>query len=306
MLVVPAKAARDALFNALDVNGNGGLSLAEIDKGVVSGIFTKALSPEGSEGSESFDHKPALMRAYRAADRSQDGFIERSEFALLLQYMVYFNNLWHRFEAIDSDHDRRLDLGEFTAGCEMLGLEISAEEAEAEFMRCDADGGGLILFGEFCAWCAARHVGGMALSSEQMQREVVDTAIPRLNHNIATVSGEVTSTVDVIRDALTMRWKSLSNGSRGKDKLNKLFSVLDKDNSGALRLAEFSTAIRRAGQVRKACHLSIPFPLLLHPSFLSFFNALLSSCLGLTVVLLLIGGFGWGIEPLEEEVEIDE
>ena len=24
------------------------------------------------------------------------------------------------------------------------------------------------------------------------------------------------------------------------------------------------------------------------------------------VVLLLIGGFGWGIEPLEEEVEIDE
>ena len=158
MLVVPTKEARDALFNALDANGNGGLSLAEIDKGVVSGAFTKVLSPEGSTGGESFDHKPALMRAYHAADRSKDGFIERSEFAVLLHYMVYFNNMWHKFEAIDSDHDRRLDLAEFTAGCEVLGLEISAEEAEAEFARCDADGGGMILFGEFCAWCAARHV----------------------------------------------------------------------------------------------------------------------------------------------------
>ena len=158
MLVVPTKEARDALFNALDANRNGGLSLAEIDKGVVSGAFTKVLSPEGSTGGESFDHKPALMRAYHAADRSKDGFIERSEFAVLLHYMVYFNNMWHKFEAIDSDHDRRLDLAEFTAGCEVLGLEISAEEAEVEFARCDADGGGMILFGEFCAWCAARHV----------------------------------------------------------------------------------------------------------------------------------------------------
>ena len=165
--------------------------------------------------------------------------------------------------------------------------EGEARDFLAHTLR-DADGGGLILFGEFCGWCAARHVGGMALSSEQMQREVVDTAIPRLNHNIAAVGGDVTSTVDAIRDALTMRWKSLSNGSRGQDKLSKLFSVLDEDNSGALRLAEFSTAIRRAGQVRKARSLSIRFPLLLHPSFLSFFNALLSSCLGLTVVLLLI------------------
>eukprot|EP01043_Picozoa_sp_COSAG02_P038012 COSAG02_NODE_2899_length_7779_cov_6.028776_2_plen_433_part_00 len=251
MLVVPAKEARDALFNALDVNGNGGLSLAEIDKGVVSGIFTKALTPEGSQSGETFDHKPALMRAYHAADRSQDGFIERSEFALLLQYMVYFNNLWHKFEAIDSDHDRRLDLGEFTVGCEMLGLEISAEEAEAEFMRCDADEGGLILFGEFCAWCAVRHVGGVALSNEQMQHDVVDTAIPPRNQPAATIDREVASTVDMIRDALTVRWKSLSNGSRGQDKLRKLFSVLDDGNSGALGLAEFSTAIRKAGQVRR-------------------------------------------------------
>jgi hypothetical protein len=146
MLVVPAKKERDALFNSLDVNGNGGVSLAEIDKGVVAGLFSRALVVQngggGSSGdAESFDHKPALMRAYHAADKSGDGFIERSEFPRLLQYMVFFNNFWHKFEGIDSDHDRRLDLAQFTAGCSVIGLALSPEQAELEFAGCDADGG---------------------------------------------------------------------------------------------------------------------------------------------------------------------
>lgn len=178
MLVVPSKQARNELFAALDVNGNGGLSLAEIDKGVVSGIFAKVLSSDGCATGESFNHKPALMRAYHAADRSRDGFIQRSEFVKLLQYMVYFNNMWHKFEAIDSDHDRRLDLAEFAAGCKIVGLEIRPEEAEAEFTRCDADGGGMILFGEFCAWCAARHISGVELENEQMEGDVGEISDP--------------------------------------------------------------------------------------------------------------------------------
>ena len=47
----PAK-GRKKVFAAWDANGNGGLSLAEIDKGVAADY------PE-------YDHKPALMRAYR-------------------------------------------------------------------------------------------------------------------------------------------------------------------------------------------------------------------------------------------------
>jgi len=73
--------------------------------------------------------------------------------------MVYFNNLWHKFEEIDSDHDRRIDAEEFAAGCEVVGLRLSPEEAAAEFAKCDADGGGQILFSEFCKWCAERHIG---------------------------------------------------------------------------------------------------------------------------------------------------
>ena len=75
-----------------------------------------------------------------------------------IRYIVYFNNLWHKFEEIDSDHDRRINAEEFSSGCSIIGLELSPEEAAAEFKKCDADGGGQILFIEFCAWCAERHI----------------------------------------------------------------------------------------------------------------------------------------------------
>ena len=85
---MPSKEERTKLFNRMDNNGNGGLSLAEIDKGIIE------LYP-------AFNCKPALMRAYKAADKSGDGFIERREFRLLLHYLVYFNNIFHKFEEID-------------------------------------------------------------------------------------------------------------------------------------------------------------------------------------------------------------
>ena len=78
-LVMPDKAARGKLFREIDVNGNGGLSLAEIDKAVVDGQIGRAMHcPD-------FDHKPALMRAYKAADTDGDAFIERREFFKLLK-----------------------------------------------------------------------------------------------------------------------------------------------------------------------------------------------------------------------------
>ena len=80
-LQIPGTQDRNALFDRMDVNGNGGLSLAEIDKAVVE------LWP-------AFNHKAALMRAYRAADRNNDGYITRKEFGNLLESIRYFNELW--------------------------------------------------------------------------------------------------------------------------------------------------------------------------------------------------------------------
>ena len=113
-----------------------------------------------------FDHKPALMRAYKAADKGHDGFIQRREFRLLLKYIVYFNKLWDKFEEIDSDGDRRLTLEEFTRSTKVVGLALSAEAAAAEFAKCDANKGGFVLFDEFCSWAVKTH-----LLDEEEERE---------------------------------------------------------------------------------------------------------------------------------------
>ena len=77
------------------VADNGRLSLAEVDKAV------QELYPQ-------FDNKPALIRAFKAADRTGEGFITRKEFRLLLQGLRYFNAAWARFASLDGDGDRKL------------------------------------------------------------------------------------------------------------------------------------------------------------------------------------------------------
>ena len=78
-LVMPNKEQRARLFRRMDYNGNGVLSLAEIDKAIIE------LWPQ-------LNHKQVLMMAYHAADVSGDGFIGRREFRLLVKYLVYFTN----------------------------------------------------------------------------------------------------------------------------------------------------------------------------------------------------------------------
>ena len=111
-LVMPTLDERTRIFNRIDYNGNGSLSLAEIDKAIVE------LWPQ-------FDHKKAVLRAYKAADRNGDGFIRRREFRLLLEYIIYFNRLWDTFESIDANHDQRLDRDEFSAASKLVGHALT-------------------------------------------------------------------------------------------------------------------------------------------------------------------------------------
>ena len=67
--------------------------------------------------------------------------------------------LWNKLSEIDADGDHRLSQAEFVRGSRVVGLPLSSQQAAAEFKRVDSDGGGTVLFDEFCGWAAKYHLG---------------------------------------------------------------------------------------------------------------------------------------------------
>eukprot|EP00759_Apiculatamorpha_spiralis_P004958 PhF_6_TR12975/c0_g1_i1/m.20507 len=138
-LEYPTPADRAALFQRLDVNGNGMLSLAELDKAVVE------LWPQ-------FNNKPAIMRAYKAADKNGSGWVGKKEFKYFLKYLVVYNEVWNAFQSIDTSRDRRVTFEEFSAAQKQLRLGLEDNALRAAFSTMDTNGGGYVLFDEFVTY----------------------------------------------------------------------------------------------------------------------------------------------------------
>jgi len=133
------------LWRCLDFNGNNIVSLAEIDKMVV-------------ENYSLLNHKPALMRAYKKTikDGNGDDWVQKKEFKMLLGNLFYFNKIYWIFDQADGD-DRRLTFQEFQKCLTICGTKMGEAEAKREFARVDKNGGGIILFDEFCAYIVSKH-----------------------------------------------------------------------------------------------------------------------------------------------------
>jgi Ca2+-binding EF-hand superfamily protein len=132
------------MWHQLDYNGNGLVSLAEIDKLV-------------AERYPLLNKKPALMRAYKHATGKPENcstdcaLVEFPQLPMLLTSLFYYNRVYHVFDKIDTDDDRRIDLAEFKAGFSVLGLD-KKHKPDVVFKEIDTNAGGIILFDEFCAW----------------------------------------------------------------------------------------------------------------------------------------------------------
>lgn len=147
---------RKKLFKVFDPNGNGLLSLAEVDKGVgedlkMGDVICKAV----------------IMRAFQAAKTvnqsdskaANDDYVDFTEFRTLLLYLRQYLELWVMFEAIDTNKDKRIDAGEFAAAAKLVetwGMTI--ENPAAVFAEIDVDGGGMILFDEFADWAIRKQL----------------------------------------------------------------------------------------------------------------------------------------------------
>jgi len=146
------KKKRKEMFKSIDQSGNGSLSLAEIELGVLNYM-----------GEDAGQLKDAIRMAYKVAKKGRGGkdddYVERKEMKTLLICLKRYFELWAAFEAIDSGDDKRINFDEFSKAVEVLKKwDVEIEDPQAEFDSMDSNDGGQALFGEFCAWALTKNL----------------------------------------------------------------------------------------------------------------------------------------------------
>lgn len=107
-----------------------------------------------------FDIKPVIIRAFIAArDKVKsrhsygDDYVSRAEFRLLLKYLRQYFEYWIAFDRVDSDQDRRIGFNEFVAAKNIIERwGINMNNPDIMWSEIDTNGGGQVLFDEFCQW----------------------------------------------------------------------------------------------------------------------------------------------------------
>jgi len=143
-------AKRGKMFKEFDPNGNGYLSLAEVDKGIRDVLQLDNV----------FNCKPAIMRAFQAAKtkgskrtKYSDDYIEKNEVRIFLVYLRQYFEYWQMFERIDVNHDRKVSFTEFKQAIPIMEKwGIKLQDPAKTFRDVDENGGGVLLFDEFSHW----------------------------------------------------------------------------------------------------------------------------------------------------------
>eukprot|EP00746_Dinoflagellata_sp_MGD_P151478 gnl/MRDRNA2_/MRDRNA2_83069_c0_seq1.p1 gnl/MRDRNA2_/MRDRNA2_83069_c0~~gnl/MRDRNA2_/MRDRNA2_83069_c0_seq1.p1 ORF type:complete len:2124 (-),score=461.30 gnl/MRDRNA2_/MRDRNA2_83069_c0_seq1:152-6523(-) len=235
-----ARQQRRHLFREFDVNGNGYLSLAEVDKGVRDVL----------ELDELFDAKPVIMRAFQAAKNSVPAddidspaadYIQKMEFRILLQFLSHFFELWDLFGIIDTSHNRKLNLQEFTNILPKLGewgIIVARGNERMVFNQIDRNHGGQVLFAEFCEW--AIH---LKLDLSDSDDDLPNPPRGRPQERSITPVG--------------IDWSSIpkklpfERTPEARSQRKRLFSAMDVNSNGYLSLAEVDKGIQDVLQIRE-------------------------------------------------------
>jgi len=141
------KERRKKLFKELDPNGNGHLSLAEVDKAMRDVLKIDEL----------FDAKPAIKAAYNAAKGKGGGnkdYIQFREFRFFLESLRQYFEYYVIFERFDENNDGTITLVEFVKAQDKIkaSTNLNIEDPEATFKELDKNDGAKILFDEFFTW----------------------------------------------------------------------------------------------------------------------------------------------------------
>ena len=156
-----SRAQREKLFQSFDGNGNGQLSLAEVDAGIIKALRLESL----------FAAKPAIMRAFQVAKGSKksktvagnDTVGRGEEFRLLLLYLARYFELFGLFQKLNTSGgdtgDKYLEIDEVEAALpELRRWGVEVDDARAVLSAMDADGSGRVGFDEFAHWALTKRL----------------------------------------------------------------------------------------------------------------------------------------------------
>ena len=151
--------ARSALFKEFDPNGNGFLSLAEVDRGCRSILQLDEFTDDLTDIVKRAFNEAKVAGARAGLKSANPDFVQRAEFRLFLVYIYDYFEMWVMFDELDSSGDNKVSINEFRAAIpkiESWGLKI--EDVEGTFKQVDKAGEGVITFEEFCDWAIAMHL----------------------------------------------------------------------------------------------------------------------------------------------------
>lgn len=237
-----SRAQRKQLFNAMDMNGNGFLSKAEIDRAVLVVLGLNEL----------FLAKPAIHVAYKVAKgvKEKDDWVDRREFKVLLKALRHYFEMWSIFSETDRDGDRRVTKEEFRNAVPRLrefGAQI--DDADVVFSQIDTDHGGMILFDEFALWANNNHL------DRNDDDDADDGNLPPAEgfkmHKgpLKPIAADQPKTVPKVQK-IKIDWPAVTAkfptgpDMESKQARKKLFSQMDGNGSGQLSLAEIDGGIR--------------------------------------------------------------
>mmetsp|Transcript_66940 Transcript_66940/g.134932 ORF Transcript_66940/g.134932 Transcript_66940/m.134932 type:complete len:558 (+) Transcript_66940:112-1785(+) len=141
----------DALWQRYDANGNGVLTLNEVDD-LVAEVYPEFRKTERLS--------PFLTLAYKLADSDRSGLLTRAggEFGSLMKCLGHFEHLWRQWRSMDDNKDHLLSLSEFLAKRALLNLgHLEEHQAASLFQRIDVNGDGSLSFFEAASYLA-RHL----------------------------------------------------------------------------------------------------------------------------------------------------
>ncbi|KAL7566789.1 hypothetical protein ACA910_019381 [Epithemia clementina (nom. ined.)] len=133
----PSQEKLEALFETVDKNGDGSLSLKEVEKAMFQRV-----APQ-------FNLKPAIvLRAFQKADLDGNGNIDKDEFCGFVRMLAYFDNMRYVFSVLDTNGDRHLSRQEFMEAADVLDMK----DPEQVFDEMNQHMLGYIVFDDFCVW----------------------------------------------------------------------------------------------------------------------------------------------------------